>query len=112
MSAMIAGVEKIRIWAARGDGGETGGSTAPIVGYCRTEAQAKDLAKGKGFYGSQGHVSQHDALEVNGEIWVLAASNPVDLDNAQARRDDDLRKRTLASLSDEQRRVLGLLPAD
>jgi hypothetical protein len=105
--AVIADVQLLEIWAAHGDGGEMGGSTAPIVGYCRTEAQAKELAKGKGFYGGQGHVSPRSALEVNGNIWVLAEDKPIDLDNAQAKRDAELLASTLAGLSDEQLRVLG-----
>ena len=100
-------MELITIWQAHGDGGERG--TGPVIAFCTTEAQARHAAKGAGWYGGNGAVQEARALRIDGAVWLLARDKPIDLDSAQAKRDADLREKTLASLDDEQRRVLGLL---
>lgn len=100
-------MDVIEVWAAHGDGGDER-STGPVIGYCRTEAQAREFAKGKGWYGGNGVVLKKPAIFVEGEYWLLEERNPIDLDNEQARRDKQLRDETIAGLSKEQRRVLGI----
>ena len=88
-------------------GGEPG--PGPVIAYCTTKAQAEHEAKGAGWHGRNGAVLEVRALRIDGEVWLLKRDTPIDLDYAQAKRDADLREKTLASIDDEQRRVLGLL---
>jgi hypothetical protein len=103
MADVVGHVEPIEIWAARSD--EAG---LPIIGYCRTESQARELAMRIALYGGHDAVSKAYALELNGQIWLLAKPIPIDLDNGQAKRDEQLRRSTIDSLSEEQIRVLGI----
>lgn len=103
-------IEIITIWQAHGDGGEHG--NGPVIAYCSTESQAIEAAKGKGYFGSNGHVDSAKGLRADGHVWLLAKEHPIDLDSEQANRDEELREQTLAGLSDEQKRVLGLRFAD
>lgn len=100
-------MEKITIWKAHGDAGSDRG-VGPVIAYCSTEAQAQEAARGQGWYGGNGHVGKAHALRIDGEVWLLERETPIDLDSAQAKRDAELREKTLASLSPEQKRVLRL----
>lgn len=99
-------MEHITVWAAHGDGGERG--TGPVLAYYSTQYQAENAAKGRGWYGSNGRVSKHHALRFGSEVWLLQRPDPIDLDAVLAKRDAELREETLASLTDEQIRVLGI----
>lgn len=96
----------IEVWKAHGDGGEHG--IGPVIAYCSTESQAKQAAAKQGWCGGDGAVTHAPALKIDGKVWVLAQREPIDLDSEQAKRDEALRAKTLASLNAEQRRVLGL----
>jgi hypothetical protein len=93
-------------YASHGDGGER--TQGPIIGWHATEAMAEAYAKGRGWYGGDGGFTKHFAIRVGDNIYVLRDAKPIDIDQAQARRDMELREQTLAKLSDEQLRVLGL----
>ena len=41
-------------------------------------------------------------------VWLLDQPEPIDLDSLEAKRDAELKAQTLASLTAEQRRVLGI----
>ena len=99
-------MEHIQIWQAHGDGGERG--TGPVIAYCSTEAQAKQAASKKGWYGGDGVVLPAPALRIDGAVWLLARPNPIDLDSVQKTRDAELREKTIATLNAEQLRVLGI----
>ena len=99
-------MEKIDVWKAHGDGGERG--IGPVIAYCSTKAQAENAAKGRGWYGGNGHVTRCAALRIDGMVWLLDQPEPIDLDSLEAKRDAELKAQTLASLTAEQRRVLGI----
>jgi hypothetical protein len=80
-----------------------------IIGYFSNEQVAKGEAKGKGPYGDDATIEVVNSVEVNGETYLLAENGkPVDVDLEKARSDAKLKEETLASLTDEQKRVLGL----
>lgn len=101
-----ARVEIFQVWAAHGDNGGSG--TAPVIGYFDSYGKADAAAKGRGWYGGNGNVSDHTAIKVNDKCYLLARNAEIDLNLDQKKRDEELRQATLASLTDEQKRVLGL----
>lgn len=101
-------IERIDVWQVHGDGGNER-EVGPVIAYCSTMAQAEQAAKGCGWYGGDGAVQNRAALRIEGQVWLLAERDPIDLDSVQAKRDAELREKTLASLSHEQRRVLGIV---
>lgn len=99
-------VAVIQVWQAHGDGGERG--KGPVIGYYSTELRAKTAAHRKGWYGGDGHVEPAPAIKIDGKVYVLVSHKPVDLDGLDAAVDAKLREQTLAGLSAEQIRVLGI----
>jgi len=99
-------MERIDVWVAHGDGGERG--IGPEIAYCSTKAHAESAAKGRAWYGGNGVVVKRCALKIDNKVWLLAERDPIDIDSAKARRDTDLRAKTIATLNAEQRRVLGI----
>jgi hypothetical protein len=99
-------VSIIKVWAYHGDGGERG--VGPVIGYCSSKYDADVQSKHTGFYGGKGWVSEVPAIKINHDVYILAHDKPVDLDGKRKQADEDLKALTLASLSDEQKRVLGL----
>jgi hypothetical protein len=98
--------EIITVYAHHGDGGERG--TGPILGYCSTRPAAEVAAYGQGWYGGNGWVSDCPALKIGDAVFVLAHKNPIDLDGKRSLADAELKAKTLADLTDDQKRVLGL----
>jgi hypothetical protein len=94
------------VYAPRGDGGEHG--LGPAMGYYSTIVQAETKAKNSGWWGGYGGVSTHFAVMINGEVFLLAQADPIDLDNVRQLADEELRAKTLAQLTPDQKRVLGL----
>ncbi|AVH84956.1 hypothetical protein RsoM2USA_27 [Ralstonia phage RsoM2USA] len=94
------------IWRVHGDGGEF--SDGPVIGYFTKETDADKFAFGKGWYGGKGRVSKGWAIQIGYHWYELADSSPIDLDRKKTLADEQLKKDTLASLSAEQKRVLGL----
>ena len=85
--------------------------TNPHFARVRTysnEALARQGVAGHGPWGSDGVVQQEAAVQVDGRVYVLVSAVPVDLDGLQAKADEDLKQRTLAALTPDQRRVLGV----
>jgi hypothetical protein len=101
--------EIIPIWKAHGDGGER--SRGPVVGYAMTQDDAHRLADGRGWWGGNGGTSEGFAIKIDGTLYALEQKEAIVLEKVAAElkaKDDSLRKRTLASLTAEQKRVLGL----
>ncbi len=101
--------EIIPIWKAHGDGGER--SRGPVVGYALTEAEANRLADGRGWWGGNGGTSEGHAIKIGKELFALESNEPIQLKKVAEdlrAKDEELRKKTLASLTKEQKRVLGL----
>lgn len=99
----------ITVYAAHGDGGER--YIGPIIGVFSTESSARGFAQKRGWWGGDGAVSERKAVRLaSGEVYLLDKDNsdPIDLDRQQAEYDASLREKTLAGLSDEQKRVLGI----
>ena len=99
-------VKIIKVYAYHGDGGERG--TGPVMGYCSSKYDADIASAHTGFYGGKGWVSEVPAIKINHDVYILAHDYPVDLDGVRAKSDAELKAKTLASLSAEQKRVLGL----
>lgn len=99
--------EIISVWAYYGDSGE-GGGRSPLLGYCSSFNLAARAAKGKGFWGGDGAVSVCKALKIGSEIFALIDEKPIDLNGTKVAQDAKLREQTLASLTVEQKRVLGI----
>lgn len=84
------------------------GFPGAVIGYFRIHADAFEYAKGKGGWGGEGIVDKVSAVSIGGHVYILATPQPVDLDLVKKKRDEELRKRTLAELSADQIRVLGI----
>lgn len=74
---------------------------------------ASQAAKGKGEWGSDGHVTESKAMKLSyddgtSEYYLLDSDKPLDLDGEKAKADAKLKEETLANMTSEQKRVLGL----
>lgn len=78
------------------------------LGDFSASTDAASFAVGKGWWGGNADVVPQKALKVGEHIFLLQSKKPIDLDGQQKKKDDELREKTLESLSPEQRRVLGL----
>lgn len=99
-------IELITVYAYHGDGGERG--TGPVIGWCSTEDKAQIAGRHTGYYDSQGGVSTANAIKIGNDFYLLARKKPIDVDGINGKHDDILRDKTMASLTSEQKRVLGL----
>jgi len=90
-----------------GDGGDER-NIGPVIGYCSTEQRARELARKRGWYGSDGYVMTVNAVCIEGKTYVLAQPGPIEVDRRCAELDAKLREETVASLTQEQLRVLGV----
>lgn len=107
MSNVNAVVNFLDLWQVHGDGGER--SIGPIIGYFRKHHEAVDFARGKAWYGGNGAVQSAKAVEIDGKVYILDSGGaPVDVDMCQYKADEKLKEDTLASLSEDQLRVLGV----
>lgn len=89
-----------------GDGSER--STGPISGYYSTKQQAESAAKGKGWYGGNGWVSEATAVVINDETYILASPHAIDLDGIKKALIDRLRLEALSKLTPEEIAALGV----
>ncbi len=97
-----------QVFAVHGDGGERG--IGPIIGYCETSSEADIHRKGQGWWGD-GEVTRAYVIEVDGMLYALARQHPIKYMSdikKQEQEDRELRKKTLESLTQDQRRVLGV----
>ena len=99
-----------KIYCSHGDGGET--SIGPIIGYHSKQWDAELYAKGRGWYGGNGAISKQDIITVDGKSYLLASSDPIDLDGAELKRKNEMILKALAKLTDEEIRILGLSKND
>lgn len=107
-------MERIDIWLARGggvcpnSGGDLDQAGGPILAFCSTYAGASRVAQGRGGYGNNGVVQKAAGLRIDGEVWLLARTEPIDLDRALPQGDVEVRAAALAKLTPTERRALGL----
>ena len=97
----------IKIWSAY-ETIDDRGNIGACLGRFSCEQYAKEAAKNRGWYGGDGDVKESSAIKVDGKIYGLASPNPIDLDRRNAIADEVLKQQTLAGLTPEQKRVLGL----
>ena len=84
------------------------GARGALVGRFTSEAFAKEAAKGRGWYGSEGAIQAMTVVRVDGEWYELTTETPVDLDVDLIARERELKASALAKLSADERRALGL----
>jgi hypothetical protein len=109
-------VQKIIIFEVRETINERG-TLGAVVGYCDSKTTADARAKGEGWWGGMGAVSEMSALVLEGQVWALRQPEPVQVMNLEQVRilkpvpqseiDTELRSAALAKLSPDERRVLG-----
>lgn len=85
-----------------------GRSVGEPLGYYSSMAAAEESVRGKGWYGGNGNVDTKYVIGLNGKWYILESIQPIDIDRIIAEQKADLRRRTIANLSDEQLDVLGL----
>lgn len=95
----------IKVYAYHGDGGEMG--YGPLLGYTTEKADAVSATRGKGWYGSDAHISELNAIQVGDEVYLLSSVTPIRLDGDK-KLDEELRAKTIAGLTPQQKRALGL----
>lgn len=78
------------------------------IGFFTDQGKAREAAKGQGWYGSEGNIVPCYAIEVDGQFYALEDPQPIVLDRNTVADDEKLRQSTLASLTPDQKRVLGL----
>lgn len=98
--------EIIDAYAVHGDGGERG--TGPIVVVCSTEANAKTVCKGRGWYGSDGIINKRKVLRVGEAYFLLEREFSIDMDGDIAKKKENHRKKLLDGMSAYDKHVLGL----
>ncbi len=59
---------------------DRGGSK--LLGYFFTESDAEQVAAGKGCWGGPGNVRRHEAIVVDGYVYLLESNTPVTMGNA------------------------------
>lgn len=97
----------ITVYCAHGDGGNEY-RTGPIIGVFTDRLSADKAQKGQGWYGGNGGISEQKAIRLNDGKAYLIKEGPIDLDLHQKNLDDDIKKKALSKLSDEDKRVLGI----
>ena len=78
------------------------------VGIFSTKSQAEQSAEGRGWYGGKGLIITVSLIRIDGKLLELASEYEVDLDGHKASADAKLKADTLANLTPDQKRVLGL----
>lgn len=79
-------------------------------GYFTSFSAAKEFGRNKGSWGGPVDPKTEKAIRLqDGTVYRLADPDPIDLDGVQAQYEENLRKQAIAKLTDEERRVLGLV---
>lgn len=106
-------VKTLKIWAVHsGDDDRSCGSPR---WWFSNEEEAKFFAKKRGWYGGDAPVSEHLAMCVPGSVTesgrdeYYLRSAKVDLDGVEEKIQTELKENALAKLSDEEKKVLGLV---
>jgi hypothetical protein len=101
-------VQFTRVYGTYG-GGDDRRAPDVLEGYASTRGAAEEAGRGRGWYGGPGRVTEEEAVVIDGKVFVLRYADPIDLDSTKKAADAKLREETIASLTAEQKRVLGLL---
>lgn len=85
------------------------GRHGSMVGVFTTKAEAKEYAKGKGWYGREGSVVEGDAVDINGTVYLLqAAVKWGDINTDLIAKREAQKAAALAKLTPEERKLLNL----
>lgn len=84
------------------------GKIGDIIGYFTEEADAAIAAKGKGWYGGEGSITEAHVIVVGEKIYVLKNTEPVVIDRDLQKYKAELKENALKKLTIEERHVLGL----
>lgn len=103
----------LKVWAVhQGDDDRSCGSPR---WWFSDQTEANNFAKKRGWFGGDAPVSEHCAMVVPGSVtesgrdeYYLTKAK-VDLDGVEEKIQNELKENALAKLSDEEKRVLGLL---
>ena len=79
-----------------------------VMAYFSSSSAAESYGIHKGGWGGDCDVKEFSAIRLaDGRVYVVS-DGPIDLDLKKSKYEEELRKRTLASLTPEQIRVLGI----
>lgn len=84
------------------------GSIGSCLGYYSHSPDAFNRIKGKGFYGGSGEVVTKYAIAVGVEYFLLESVTPIDLDDSKRFDVNEIRKKALEKLTQEEKDVLGI----
>jgi len=103
-------IDVIKVWTAHTSDDDRG-RDSELIGVYPAEGLAKEAARKRGFYGSDGNVAERTAIWVNGEhLYLLDRTTPypvgmgIDLIRAKAAK----KTAALAKLTEEEINLLGL----
>lgn len=80
----------------------------PIIGFFSNRTTAELFGQGKGWFGGNGSVTAEWAVKIDGKYYHLVSCQSIDLDRKASEADAMLKQQILASLTPDQKRVLGL----
>lgn len=93
------------VWASTDERGPAGYT----VGYVSGRVGAEILAKGKGYWGSDGSIREHKAVQIDGHFYILGNDGePVDVDGKLSEERARIREHALSKLDKVEREVLGI----
>lgn len=82
-----------------------------VLGYFTDKCIASEYGKGKGAWGGNCDIAEKQAIEItttSGKAFYLLGKQ-IDPDLKSKKADEELKQKTLASLTEDQKRVLGLI---
>lgn len=98
--------EIITAYAVHGDGGQN--MKGPLIVVCSTEAKAKQVCKGRGWYGGDGSIVPRKLLRVGDVHFLLEREFSIDMDGELAKKKENYRKKLLDNMSEYDKEILGL----
>lgn len=81
----------------------------PVTDVCSTKAIAEKIAYGAGWYGGNTPIIAGWAVEIEGKVYLLTSNVPVDLDGRIAKNKEEIKKKALEKLTDEEIEALGII---
>lgn len=91
-------------------GSESGRGNGALISVCSSKSNAQAAAFGKGYWGGDGDVVDRKAVRLDDKVYLLDEdySEPIDLDNQQAKIKERIRQEALSKLTDVEKEALGL----
>jgi len=95
-----------KVWTVHRDNDEY--KNGRITDVCSGEDIAKIVACRSGWYGGNAPIQENWAVEIDGDIYLLASKDPVDLDGKLTKAKKELKAHALSKLSPEEIAALGI----